>query len=307
MKMTATRRQFLKSVLGTGACAGLGMSLLPPDALAASPALRSLPRGFPYRQDDAAWKDDLMWDRNAVIQTHIKGNRRPRREAEALMRQFEDGNTIGNEGCLLTCLAMVLRLLDPAQPDAGWTPRSLNRVAHELNYYTLAGLSMAPLAADLVCEVSAGEVQMCAKEEYLSGEPGWPRTYVHTSALVRAYRRLAPERRRDFLVMLKTGTYDDTVASHYVLLHPGGSESPDGPDPELLDPAMPLEASLPWRLSDSARRICEDPEIRRAWRKSGIEPNQICGAWIFARWRGPQDRMIMGPLIGAWAAELASS
>jgi hypothetical protein len=262
--------------------------------------------GLPYRQDDPAWKDDLMWDRELVIRTHTGGNQQPREQAEALLRKFEDGNTIGNEGCLLTCLAMVLRLLSSAEDEDAWDPPTLNNAAHELVYYTPAGLSMAPLYADLVSEVTNGEVQLCAKEEYLPGEPSWPRTYVSTSSLVRAYRALAAKKRRDFVVMLKTGTYDDTVASHYVLLHPERVGHPDDADPEVLDPAQPLNTKGPWRLSDSAKRICADAEIGRAWTEKGIDRLQIGGAWVFARWRGTEERLLMGPLIHALAAELES-
>lgn len=68
-------------------------------------------------------------------------------EASQLPRHFRTGNTIGNEGCLLTSLAMVLRLLDP-HPDR-WSPKTLNAFAHEHLYYTRCGLSMATLYADL--------------------------------------------------------------------------------------------------------------------------------------------------------------
>ncbi|HTS29265.1 MAG TPA: hypothetical protein VMH81_25510 [Bryobacteraceae bacterium] len=52
---------------------------------------------------------------------------------------------------------MVLRLLDQ-HPDR-WSPKTLNTFAHEHLYYTLCGLSMTTLYADIVCEASAGEVQ----------------------------------------------------------------------------------------------------------------------------------------------------
>ena len=185
-----------------------------------------------------------------------------------------------------------------------WTPDLLNRKAQQHHYYTLAGVSMAPLFADILSELTVGEVQLCAKEEYLAGEPSWPRTFVHTSALVRAYRSLSIEKRQDFVVMLKTGTYDDTVASHYVLLRPDRQESPELADPEIFDPAQPLDVTGIWRLSDSARRISADPDIRQAWQENNIDALQIGGAWIFGRWRGAQDRLLMGPLIAAWAAEL---
>lgn len=315
MSQDSNRREFLKKIFGMGAylfleAHGLGVSAsMASTQHKQQESLKNnksqeIDPALPYRQDDPRWKNDVMWDRARVIETQTKLNHRSRSEAEALLRKFEDGNTIGNEGCLLTCLAMVLHLLAPSDSET-WTPAVLNRKAQALNYYTPAGLSMAPLFADLLSELTVGEVQLCAKEEYLAGEISWPRTYVHTSALVRAYRSLSVEKRRDLIVMLKTGTYDDTIASHYVLLHPYRFESPDLADPEILDPAQPLHKSGAWRLSDSARRICADPDIRKAWEEQGIEKLQIGGAWIFARWRSSQDRLLMAPLIGAWAKELA--
>ncbi len=317
MILNSSRREFLSKMFGAGAYLFLGAhGLFVPSFIAAAKRKdrAELNHGetenqdifseLPYRQDDPRWKDDLMWDRDLVIEAHTKLNRRPQNESEELLREFEDGNTIGNEGCMLTCLAMVLQLLAPSENEV-WTPGLLNSKAQQLNYYTPAGISMAPLFADIISELTTGNVQLCAKEEYLAGEATWPRTYVQTSALVRAYRSLPVKKRRDFVVMLKTGTYDDTIASHYVLLRPDRFESPDLADPEILDPAQPLHESGTWRLSDSAQRICADPDIRRALRENGIDELQIGGAWIFARWRSSQDRLLMGPLIGAWAKELA--
>ena len=39
-----------------------------------------------------------MWDRGLVIQAHTKLNKAPRSQAKELMREFEDGNNIENEG-----------------------------------------------------------------------------------------------------------------------------------------------------------------------------------------------------------------
>jgi hypothetical protein len=160
---------------------------------------------WPFRPDVPEWADQVMWDRDQVIATHMRGNGKSLRVASDLLRRFPRGNTIRNEGCLLTSLAMVLLLLDRSARGRSWTPATLNAKAHKLTYYTPAGLSMQPLYADIVSEVTGGEVQMCAKEEYLSGEPSWPRTYASTSWLVRAYRQLSPSARRNFAVMLKTG------------------------------------------------------------------------------------------------------
>ena len=261
----------------------------------------------PFRQDDPEWRNLAMWDRDKVIETHRLGNSASVQVAEDLLHRFPDGNTIRHEGCLITSLAMILRLLDRSKRGGLWTPAVLNAEAHELNYYTPAGLSMVPLYADIVTEVTGGEVQMCAKEEYLSGTQGWPRTYASTSWLVRAYRQLSPGERGHFAVMLKTGTYDDTFASHYVLLDPDQPGSPDEDDANILDPAMPLDAKRPWRLSDSAKFIRETEEdINVEWDKRKIQPLQLCGVWLFARWRTASDRMLIEPIVTALASEMKS-
>ena len=323
-----TRRSFLKTAMGAGAAATLGTltSACGADASNAAetavpaacdtpaidagtpvsgPLLNVTAAGLPYRQDDPAWGPDLMWDRDLVIRADHELNGATLTQAKSLLRKFDDGNSIGNEGCLLTTLAMVLQLLTPKSP--AWTPKTLNTSAQELYYYTLCGLSMQSLYADLVSEVSEGNVQQCLKEEYLAGVAGWPKTHVHTSSLVRAYRRLKPAERTHFVVMLKTGTYDDTVASHYLLLHPNDAGSPDDTDPEVLDPAKPLDESRLWRLSDSARAITQDPDIAKGWAEGGIEPTQIGGAWVFTRWSSTHDRSQLAPLIQAWATELSST
>ena len=275
----------------------------PPDPIADAPDGALDLGGMPYRQDDPRWTNDIMWDRDLVLQAAVELNGESPEDAEALMREFENGNTIGNEGCLLTCLAMVMRLLIPeAQPT--WTPSLLNELAHYFYYYTPSGLSLTTLYADLVSDSTIGEVQLALKEEYLPAQPGWSKVHVHTSTLVRAYRRLPPAKRAHFLLILKTGTYDDTVASHYALLHPDDPGTPDDPDPLLLDPAQPLDMAAPWRMSDSAAWITTDPEIGAAWERDGIEPTQLAGVWVFARWRG--GRSSLAPLIHAWGAELAA-
>jgi hypothetical protein len=293
-----SRRAFLRRAL-----AGAGLAALPGAArgAAAQDAADARTAGLPFRQDDPRWGRDRMWDRALVIRADVQLNGRPRAEAEALLREFEDGNTIANEGCLLTCLAMALRLLAPAA-DPPWTPATLNAAAQEAYFFTPCGLSMTALYADLASEVSGGRVQLCAKEEYLPGEPSWPRIDARGAPLVRAYRALPPARRRDVALVLKTGTYDDTVASHYVLLDPGAAE-PDGADALVLDPARPPGEDGPWRLTDSARQVTRDPEIAAAWKEARIEPTQLGGAWAFARWS--EGRPQAAALVRAWADELA--
>jgi hypothetical protein len=261
---------------------------------------------LPFRQDDPRWADELMWDRELVIRAATELDGFSMADAQALLRPFRTGNSIGNEGCQLTCFSMVLRLLarDELTP---WTPPRLNTAAHALMYYTPSGLSMTTLYADIVSEVTAGRVQLALKEEYLPGTRAWPQVFCDTAPLVRAYRSLPTSQRGDLLIMLKMGTYDDTVASHYVLLHPHDEGSPDDDDPFILDPAKPLDEARPWRLSDCAAWIKGDPAIGRAWERDGIEDTQIGGVWLFARWPEARDRSPLAPLLARWAEELAAT
>ena len=307
----SSRRKFIGQAAGAGAAVGAS-SLLGPFAGAAI-AGGSRPRatgtrfdlralGMPYRQDDPRWSRDLMWNREKVIKTAMLDGY-TRKQASSLIRRFPNGNTIGNEGCQLTCMAMVLRMLAPNRRPV-WTPPRLNAQAHASLYYTKSGLSLVPLYADLVEEVTWGRVQLGIKEEYLPGVSAWERAYCDSAPLVRAYRSMPPESRTDFLVMLKTGTYDDTVASHYVLLDPNSTQSPDDRDAEILDPAMPMRRSGRWTLTDSADWITTDPAIRREWRRQGIQKTQIGGAWVFNRWEPGSARSLLTPLVEAWANEI---
>lgn len=270
--------------------------------------IRRLPRGgllrtqlLPFRQDDPKWAADVMWDRGKVMEVHQRYNGKNAAQAKSLLRRFRAGNTIGNEGCLLTCLAMVLRLL--AAKGNQWTPKKLNRFAQDRLYYTPAGLSMATLYADLVCEASNGEVQLLLKEEYLSGERGWPRTTASVCVPLRAYRGMSPHSREDVVLMLKTGTFDDTVASHFVVVDPLDRGPVDTDDVAVLDPAQPLGSSKrPWFLSDSSRRICEDAKIRAEWRRTGIHDLQLAGVWVFARWASNNDMVLGGSFLQAVAS-----
>ena len=251
---------------------------------------------WPYRQDDPVWAADVMWSRDAVIDVHRRYNGASRTEASRLLRPFTSGNTIGNEGCLLTCLAMVLRLLTP--PGQHWTPRTLNRFAHKHHYYTPAGLAMATLYADIVSHASQGEVQLLLKEEYLPGESEWPRTHASTCLPFRAYRTLTKQSRQDVALVLKTGTYDDTMASHFVVVDPVDPGRPDDDDFKVLDPGEPIPSTKrPWLLSDSSRRIREDDQINTAWRRDGIDDLQLGGVWVFARWMSADEELLGGRFI----------
>jgi len=164
---------------------------------------------------------------------------------------------------------------------------------------------MATLYADLVCEASNGEVQLLLKEEYLSGEPGWPPTYASTCMPLRAYRTLSPQGRRDVVVMIKTGTYDDTVGSHFLLVDQADPGLPDDDDFVVQDPAKPLpSAKVRWLLSDSSRHICHDQKVREAWHATGVSDLQLAGVWIFARWHSARDAALGAPFLRAMALVL---
>ena len=299
-----------RSLLGTGASLGIGAALAScsdgSSAGAAPPAppIDPIAAGLPYRQSDPRWRDDLMWDRDLVLRAATELDGVPEADAAALIREYDDGNNISNEGCQLTCIAMVMRLFDP-QADPAWTPGTLNRAAHEGFEYTLSGLSLATLYPDLAADMTEGRVQLLAKEEYPAGVRPWPHMHVSDSPLARAYLSLSPSERSGVLVILKTGTYDDTVASHYVLLDPGSTQSSGVNDALVLDPAMPLDEDGQWRLSDSARVITEDPDIKAQWEQAGITPTRIAGVWAFARWDAAAASPLVGRFISAWASELA--
>ncbi len=259
---------------------------------------------LPMRQHDPRWGNELMWDRALVIKGLTELNGENEEDAQLMIREYEDGNNLANEGCQISALAMALRLFQP-NADPPWTPSYLNELAQYFYYYTPAGISLVPIYADLVSDVSGGLVQLALKEEYLSGEPGWPKYYTNTSPLVRAYRSLAVNQRSSYLLMLKTGTWDDTIASHYVLLDPSDDGGVNDQNPLILDPAMPLDKSRPWRLSDSAQAILEDPGIAAEWQQKGIEATQICGVWVLVRWQEQPRQAILAPLVSAWARELS--
>ena len=306
-----TRRGFLRrsATLGAGLGAGAALGASAPMPAAAGPASGNTSpafdlTGLPMRQDDPRWARDLMWDRRRVIRAARAGGM-SRSEARDLLWDYPDGNSIGNEGCQLTCLAMALHLLAAPRTPA-WTPRTLNRAAHSRLFYTPSGLAMNTLYADLVSEVTRGAVQLALNENYLPGEKEWKAVHCDTAPLVRAYRSLAPGDRAGMVLMLKTGTYDDTMASHYVLLDPNSTQPAAERDAEVLDPAMPAGRTGRWTLSDSARWITQDPDIRREWRRAGIGETQVGGAWLFARWDRSSGRPALGALPAAWAAELAA-
>ncbi len=255
------------------------------------------PKTWPFRQDDPRWGDDLMWDRKQVMDVD------PR--AGASLSRHKKGNTIGHEGCMLTCLSMVLKLL--GEKSTHRNPGKLNGFAQQELFYTTRGLSMVPLYADLLVDATHGEVQMFLKEEYLSGERGWPRNRARDCVPLLAYRALPRANRDDIVLMLKTGTWDDSFASHYVLVDSEAPGAWDEDDVPILDPVQPLNSKKwPWRLSDSAAHLCGDPRIKKEWRKAKIGDLQICGVWAFARWTKRSDRMLGAALLEGISTTLSS-
>jgi hypothetical protein len=259
---------------------------------------------MPYRQDDPRWGSDLMWDRRLVLRAATELDGRSAADAAQLIHQYPDGNNLANEGCQLTCISMVLRMFDPAASPA-WTPKTLNKAAHESFYYTLSGLSLTTLYADIASDLTEGAVQLLGKEEYPPAQANWKRVRVNQSPLARAYRSLTPAERSGVLLMVKTGTWDDTVASHYVLLDPDAVESPNSADARILDPAMPAGPKRTWRLTDSAKLITTDPDIAAGWKSDAISPTELAGAWAFARWDKSTARPLAAKFAKAWAAEIA--
>jgi hypothetical protein len=234
---------------------------------------------WPFRQDDPAWSMEIMWDREMVIDIAQRFNHVSKQKAHDLLCSYPDGNTIGNEGCLLTCLAMVLTLMTKKL----WYPNDLNRIAHKNWYYTRSGISMTPLYADLCCDVTEGKVQLIRKEEYLSGVPGRKKIYADTSLLLSMYRSLPAKERGEMIALIKIGTWDDTIASHYMLIDGERTGNVNNKDIAVLDPAMPLGRSGDWMMSEAVENLLEDERIRKEWEEKGIERMQIGGAWLFGK------------------------
>ena len=256
---------------------------------------------WPFRQDDERWGAEEMWHRPTVMCILSKFNHFTSEKANNWMRDFSKNrgsknNDIENEGCLIASLAMVLHLLDHDKRRR-WSPKVLNKKAKENFYYSKSGVALVTLYADLVCDVTDGNVQLAAKEEY-PWEPGDGYTTMADCAWANAYISAPEEVRKNFAVMLKIGTHDDTIASHYLLLDPMQTEHSS--NPLVLDPAMPFPISISasgWRLFDSYKRICRDPDIGGELRKQKITKEMVRGVWIFGRWRSQNDTTLLGPLL----------
>lgn len=158
--------------------------------------------------------------------------------------------------------------------------------------------------ADLLSDLTLGAVQLACKEDYLAGQDGWgdDRRFVADCPLLRAYLRLVPAARRDFSVMLKIGTWSDAFASHFLVVHPDQPVADDASDLLVLDPAMPRGAGdSGWTLAEADANL-RDGRIGREWRGQGLEPGQIAGIWVFARWRNRTKGTLLGSLTESLAA-----
>jgi hypothetical protein len=235
-----------------------------------------------------------MWDRAKVIDIGVKYNGLTRKEAGGLLWKFSSGNTIANEGCLITCLSMVLKLLH----RDNWTPGRLNEFAHKQLYYTPSGLSMATLYADLVGEASDGKVQLFIKEEYHSGHADYQKVYPSNCLPLQGYLSLSTEEKSRCIVMLKIGSYDDTFASHFILVDPEKAV-PNEDNIAVLDPIKPFRSKQKWSLSDSCKCFCQEKEVRTEWKNQGISPLQIAGVWVFCRWQPDTQKVLGEPLLTA--------
>jgi len=123
-------------------------------------------------------------------------------------------------------------------------------------YYTDAGLSMVPLYAHLVADVTKGRVQLCMQEQYFAGVGRRPPRFASRCSILRGYQVLPRSRLHDFVMMLKIGTHDDTFASHYVLVDPDLPVSLADDDIAILDPDQPLgPRTTRWGLSDAHARL----------------------------------------------------
>jgi hypothetical protein len=204
-------------------------------------------------QDDPRWAKTVMWE----------------------------GGTIEDEGCLLASLTMVLLLLDN-QKNQYTTPDKLNDFAHDKEFYSIDGKSGVQLYADICLDASNGRVQLLAKEEYLSGEEGWIAHFASDSYLLKKYRVLPLEIRKNYAIMVKIGTHDDSFASHYFLVDPNEPGDVCDNDFKVFDPAQPYDSKATcWTLSSSYEQIRKDPDIATKLDECQIEELQISGVWLF--------------------------
>ena len=265
----------------------------------------------PFRQEDKRWRQHPMWIREKVIAVATEHEGKSPKEASSLIFNFENGNNIGAEGCLLCSLAMVIKLLYLDEDRDPVDPAILNKYAHKSMYYTLSGLFMVPIYTDLVRDFTDGQVQLCAKEEYpFAKELGSNASDVclpSQSYLLRGYRALPEPERFRYATMLKIGTYDDTFASHYLLADPRDEGDVDSDDLDVLDPYQPGDQrKRPWRLTDAYKLLRAHKDVGPQLKKERIDGNLIQGVWIFASWDPKDRRLLMDSLAASCVAQSVS-
>lgn len=253
---------------------------------------------WPFRQADENWGNDVMWDRTKVMKVLKDYNGIATKDAEVLLENYgHKKNNIANEGCLVTSLAMVLKILHPKNEYC--SPNKLNEFAKKELYYSESGIALTTLYSDLVLDATDGDVQLAAKEEY-PWVPGKAYTTVSCCAWTKAYLNAPQAIRQDFAVIIKIGTHDDSFASHFLLLDPRESIVSDNPlvlDPGMPDPSATKTKISEWQLTDSFNQIISDyPKIKKIYDDEGIKENMIRGVWLFGRWRSDSDTSILEPL-----------
>jgi hypothetical protein len=229
---------------------------------------------LPFVQHDKRWAKKRIWNRAKVAQA--VGSKKAGELLEA-------GTTFQSQGCQLCCIAMILRLLDvdPARP---WDPPTVLRAARR-EFIGDNGVSMVPLYADLCADLTRGRVQLLAKEYYAAGGTQ-PR--LSQVGLVRAYRALPGAERARYVLMLRLGTDDETVASHYLLLAPTDDDQSDSDNVVVLDPDMADGADAEgWTFLDAWDRFmdvdADGGERARLVEEDGVRPGQVAAVYLFGR------------------------
>lgn len=202
-----------------------------------------------------------------------------RREAEDLL---EAGTTIRHQGCQLCCIAMVLALLDE-RPESPWVPPTVLDAARE--FIRADGVSMVPLYADLCADLTGGRVQLLAKEYFAAGGVQ-PR--LSQVGLVRAYRALPDAQRSRLMLMLRIGTHNETVASHYLLVAPTDDSPSDSDNAFVLDPDMAEGAEAQaWTFLDAWHHFVDVRSDGGAKAelvdKERVRPGQVAAVYLFGR------------------------
>lgn len=232
---------------------------------------------LPFLQKDRGWAKERIWDERQVA--------RSVGSASKAKRLLAAGTTFADQGCQLCSIATALAWLDDGA-ETPWNPRLVLKGARA-DYIGKSGVAMAPLYADLCTDLTNGRVQMLAKENFAAGGQQ-PR--LSQVGLVRAYRdpALSPKRRAGLLVMLRIGTHDETIPSHYLLISPADAGPPDSDDALVWDPDMP-DAPTPgsctfmeaWR--NFASPTADGGQRARRLKKEKVDAGRVASVYLFGR------------------------